>query len=107
TVIPIGVSTLALGLPILDTLFAILRRLRAGRPLYQADKGHLHDRLLALGYTQRQAVILLYVISGSLAAFAIALLYGTLGQAFALFTMAVVTAIFIANRLGLQTGQDE
>ncbi|MBQ9616640.1 MAG: undecaprenyl/decaprenyl-phosphate alpha-N-acetylglucosaminyl 1-phosphate transferase, partial [Selenomonadaceae bacterium] len=60
------VPILALGLPILDTTFAIVRRYRGGVPIFKPDKGHLHHRLLDLGFTQRQAVLLMYVISALL-----------------------------------------
>ena len=53
------VPILALGLPILDTTFAIVRRYRGGVPIFKPDKGHLHHRLLDLGFTQRQAVLLM------------------------------------------------
>ena len=57
------VPLLILALPIFDTTVVILRRWRAGRPIYQADKSHLHHRLMELGYTQRQTVLILYGIS--------------------------------------------
>ena len=57
------VPAIALGLPIMDTAFAILRRYSNGRPIFQPDKGHLHHRLLAMGLSQRQAVLLMYGIS--------------------------------------------
>lgn len=60
------VPLLILALPIFDTTVVILRRWRAGRPIYQADKSHLHHRLMELGYTQKQTVLILYCISLSL-----------------------------------------
>ena len=62
-----------LMVPILDTAFVILRRLKHGQPISGADRSHFHDRLLRLGYSQRQAVLLLYLWSGVLAAFALAI----------------------------------
>ena len=50
------VPAIALGLPIMDTAFAIMRRYSNGRPIFQPDKGHLHHRLLAMGMNQKQAV---------------------------------------------------
>jgi UDP-GlcNAc:undecaprenyl-phosphate GlcNAc-1-phosphate transferase len=67
------VPIVALGLPIMDTAFAIIRRYTNGRPIFKPDKGHLHHRLLELGLTQKQAVLLMYVISGCLGLSAIAL----------------------------------
>ncbi|MBI3926282.1 MAG: undecaprenyl/decaprenyl-phosphate alpha-N-acetylglucosaminyl 1-phosphate transferase [Armatimonadetes bacterium] len=59
----LAVPVLIMGVPILDTSFAILRRWLAHRPIFQPDKGHLHHRLLGLGLSQRQAVVLIYVIN--------------------------------------------
>ena len=73
TTIALAVPILALGLPILDTTLAIIRRMIHGRPIFQADKGHLHHRLLALGLSQRQAVLILYFVSGCFGLSAVAL----------------------------------
>lgn len=67
------VPIVALGLPILDTAFAIIRRYMSGRPIFKPDKGHLHHRLLEMGLTQKQTVLLMYVMSGCLGLSAIAL----------------------------------
>lgn len=57
---------LILGLPIFDTFFAIFRRIYNKRPVMEADKGHLHHRLLDLGLNQKQTVLILYGITGGL-----------------------------------------
>ncbi len=67
------VPIVALGLPIMDTAFAIIRRYMSGRPIFKPDKGHLHHRLLEMGFSQKQAVLLMYVISGCLGLSAIVL----------------------------------
>lgn len=67
------IPMLALGLPIMDTAFAIIRRKRAGTPIFKPDRGHLHHRLLDLGMSQKQAVLLMYVISTLLGLMAILL----------------------------------
>ena len=63
TIIAVVLPVIVLGIPIFDTFFAILRRLINRRPIMEADKGHLHHRLMALGYGQRRAVLMLYGIS--------------------------------------------
>jgi len=60
TVVPV----LALGLPIFDTTFAILRRAVNGKPIMEPDKGHLHHRLLSTGLGQKRTVLILYAVSG-------------------------------------------
>lgn len=62
-VLSIVIAVLVLALPILDTLFAMLRRFLKGKPIMQADRGHLHHRLIDAGYSQKQAVIILYSLS--------------------------------------------
>lgn len=66
------VSVLCLGLPVFDTLFAMLRRLATHQPIMQPDRGHLHHKLIDYGFSQKQAVLIMYGISvllGSLAIF--------------------------------------
>ena len=65
---------LVLGLPIFDTLFAIIRRIVKGKSLkavFSADKGHLHHRLMKQGFTQKQSVAILYALSATLGMLAI------------------------------------
>jgi len=59
----IFIPIIVLALPIFDTLFAMLRRYRGHQPIFQADQGHLHHRLLARGITHKKAVFLLWGIS--------------------------------------------
>ncbi len=68
-VIPI----IALGLPLVDTVLAPVRRFITGKELFQADKSHIHHRLLGLGFSQRRAVLLLYGANILLGLFAILL----------------------------------
>lgn len=73
TTLAMAVPILALGLPIFDTTFAILRRAKNKRPIMEADKGHLHHRLLSLGLCQKRAVLVLYLISSLLGVSAVLL----------------------------------
>jgi len=57
------VSMLCLGLPVFDTIFAMLRRIAKHKPIMEADRGHLHHRLIDKGFSQKQAVLILYGIS--------------------------------------------
>lgn len=61
------VPLLIIGVPVFDTLSAIVRRRRYGRPIQEADKGHIHHRLLERGFTQRQTVLIIYTWSIALA----------------------------------------
>lgn len=95
------VPIFALGLPILDTAFAIIRRYLGGKPIFKPDRGHLHHRLLDLGFSQRQAVLLMYVISGVLGVSAIALT--EVSSTIAMFIISAVTlAVLVgAKKLGI------
>jgi len=73
TVVAIIVPVLVLGVPIFDTAFAILRRMINKRPIMEADKGHLHHRIMAAGFGQKRAVLMLYGISGAMGVAAVLL----------------------------------
>jgi len=95
------VPAIALGLPIMDTAFAIARRYINGKPIFQPDKGHLHHRLLALGFSQRQAVMLMYLISAGLCLSAV--LFTEIDGIYAILLLVIiVAAIFIgAKKIGI------
>jgi UDP-GlcNAc:undecaprenyl-phosphate GlcNAc-1-phosphate transferase len=57
------VPLLALAVPLLDTLLSIVRRLREGRPVFSADRAHMHHRLLEFEGSDRQAVLSLYFLT--------------------------------------------
>jgi UDP-GlcNAc:undecaprenyl-phosphate GlcNAc-1-phosphate transferase len=62
-VVGLTLPVLALGVPIFDTLFVMLRRYLEGRSLFAPDRSHFHHRLLDLGLHQRQAVLLIYLVT--------------------------------------------
>ncbi len=57
------VPFLILGLPIFDTAYAILRRIKNKKPIMSPDRGHLHHRLIDMGFSQKQTVAILYIIT--------------------------------------------
>ena len=73
--IPILIPVIVLGLPLVDVLLAILRRLRRGRPIFAPDKEHIHHQLREIGHTHRQAVLLMYFWSLLLAGSALAITF--------------------------------
>ena len=95
------VPILALGLPIMDTSFAIFRRAINGKPIFKPDRGHLHHRLLDMGFNQKQAVLLMYAISGCLGLSAIALseVNGLLG--IIIVIGVIVVALIGAKKAGI------
>lgn len=79
------IPLLALGIPIFDTTFAIIRRTKNRQPIMQADKGHLHHRLLSTGLSQKQTVLILYMMSAMLGLSAYFIAEG--GRRFSLFVL--------------------
>ena len=72
-VISFAVPFLILGLPIFDTANAIIRRVAAGRSPMSPDRGHVHHKLIDMGFNQKQAVAILYAISATLGLTAVVL----------------------------------
>lgn len=97
TAVAMLVPVVALGLPILDTFLAIVRRAMRGRPLFSADREHIHHRLLARGLSHRQAVLLLYAFCLVLAAFAFTLTYASSRQV-ALLLGSLAAFVIVALR---------
>lgn len=62
-IVGLSLPILALGVPILDTLFSMLRRFLERRSIFSADRSHFHHRLVDLGFNQRNAVIIIYMIT--------------------------------------------
>ncbi len=96
--ISFAVPFLMLGLPIFDTCFAILRRVSHGQSPMQPDRGHIHHRLIDMGFSQKQAVAVLYIISAILGLSAVVLT--TIGVVRAmLFLVALCAAGAVAGKL--------
>ncbi|MFH0751246.1 MAG: MraY family glycosyltransferase [Chloroflexota bacterium] len=90
----VAVALLVLGVPIIDTFYIIVRRLSRGRSPFSADRGHIHHRLLDLGLTHTQTVLLIYSICAGLGALSLVLsgsgqLYAFMG-AFLVFGVVIL-----------------
>ena len=80
---PLFIPLFILGVPILDTLFAILRRATRRQGLATADKGHLHHRLMNLGHGQRRSVLILWLWTALLSGFVLYPVFTNSGDAIA------------------------
>jgi len=60
TVVAVAIPIVSLGLPVLDTTLAVVRRFLRGQPIFTADRAHIHHRLLSLGHSPRRVALLLY-----------------------------------------------
>lgn len=81
---------LALGIPIFDTLIAMLRRFLSRRSMLSADRSHFHHRLLALGVSHRQAVILAYLFTLLMTGLGMFMLISRDSQALVIFASVIV-----------------
>ena len=93
-VISFAVPFLILGLPIFDTANAIIRRVAAGRSPMSPDRGHVHHKLIDMGFNQKQAVAILYAISATLGLTAVVLTSSGEVKAIVLL-LAVLAAILV------------
>jgi len=89
----VAVALLVLGVPIIDTFYIIVRRLSRGRSPFSADRGHIHHRLLDLGLTHTQTVLLIYAICAGLGA--LSLLLSGSGQLYAFLGAFLIFGIVI------------
>jgi len=100
TAFVIVLPIIVLGLPIFDTVSAIIRRLIKGKSLkavFQADKGHLHHKLIEKGLSQKEAVLILYGISVACGMFAVILFESDIWKAIS-FALMVIAVVFIGYR---------
>jgi UDP-GlcNAc:undecaprenyl-phosphate GlcNAc-1-phosphate transferase len=103
TTVTVGVfvPVLALALPIFDTAFAIVRRVANGKSIGEADKDHLHHRLLRLGLSHRNTVLVMWTISAWLGLSAVAVTEVSLAQALLIMGMVLLGILFGAKKVGL------
>ncbi|CAM2755104.1 MraY family glycosyltransferase [Hathewaya histolytica] len=101
----LAVPILAFGLPIYDTLFAMIRRKINGKPIMQADKGHLHHRLLNMGLTQKQAVLIMYLISCILGGVSIIAMQISSQRSYFLTTSVIIAIVLLAWKSGFFKSQ--
>ena len=104
TIISFAVPFLMLGLPIFDTCFAFIRRIAHGQSPMHADRSHVHHRLIDMGFSQKQAVAVLYVISAILGLSAVVLTTSGALKAM-LLLLALCAAGAVAARLFLHNNE--
>lgn len=86
------VPIIILGLPIIDTLFAIIRRTLQKRPIFSADKGHIHYQLLGMNLSQRTTVLIIYFIN---ILFALTSIFYILGDSEAAIVIYIILLIIL------------
>jgi UDP-GlcNAc:undecaprenyl-phosphate GlcNAc-1-phosphate transferase len=98
TTVAVAIPILAFGLPVVDTAVTIARRLISRKPVFEGDNEHIHHMLIARGWSQRRAALVLYA---ACAAFSlVAILFAGTGSwliGFTLFVLAVVTMLGLGH----------
>jgi UDP-GlcNAc:undecaprenyl-phosphate/decaprenyl-phosphate GlcNAc-1-phosphate transferase len=94
TFVAVAIPVVSFGLPILETALSIVRRLISGRPIFTADREHIHHKLLQMGFSHRQVVIVLYAVSALFAMLSLFLLWPT-GSTLGLVLAVVGTGIWL------------
>lgn len=102
--ISVLIPLVILGVPIMDTLFAMVRRYNKHQPIFQPDREHLHHQLMAMGLSHRQTVLVIYGISMFLGLTAVLLNLLSSNQGMVLLLFLAVLVIYLANRLGVLGG---
>ena len=96
-IISFAVPFLILGVPIFDICFAFLRRIAKGQNPMIADRGHVHHRLIDMGFSQKQSVAITYMITAILGLAAVVLT--TSGEFKAMF---LIGSVFIVGAIGMR-----
>jgi UDP-GlcNAc:undecaprenyl-phosphate GlcNAc-1-phosphate transferase len=74
TLIAVAIPLVAFGLPVVETSVSVIRRFLCGQPIFTADRGHIHHKLLDRGWSHRQVVVVLYGVSALFGLLSLALL---------------------------------
>lgn len=98
TLFSIVAAMMALGLPIFDLSLAVIRRFLSGQPIFRADQHHVHHRLLRMGLTQTQSVVVLFAGAIVLEGLALVFIYAD-DRLSALAIAAVVPLIVVVVRI--------
>lgn len=93
TAIAVAIPIVSFGLPILETTLSVVRRLISGRPLFTADREHIHHKLLQHGMSPRKAVVILYAVSAVFALLSLFLLWPS-GNTLGLVLLVIGTGIW-------------
>jgi UDP-GlcNAc:undecaprenyl-phosphate GlcNAc-1-phosphate transferase len=94
----VAVALLVLGIPIIDAFWIIVRRVARGRSPFTPDRGHIHHRLLDIGLSHRQTVILIYTICVVLGALSLVLSTTSQLYAFVALVLASGIVLFVLTR---------
>jgi UDP-GlcNAc:undecaprenyl-phosphate GlcNAc-1-phosphate transferase len=101
TAVALTLPVLALGVPIFDTLLAMLRRFLGRRSLFGPDRGHIHHRLLERGLDHRKTVLLIYGVTATASGFGVIMTVHRDSRTLFLFMVALVFLLFAFRFAGV------
>lgn len=107
TMLSLVTPILVLAIPILDTLFAIIRRKMNHKPIFKPDKNHLHHCLLNYGFSHRDTVLVIYAVSAVLALCGLIMTYLNSTQGICLLVVISIIIIYGAVKIGVIGRKDE
>ena len=100
TIVGLALPALALGVPIFDTIFSMLRRFLQRRSIFSPDQGHFHHRLLAFGLNQRHAVIVTYMITLLAASLGMLMIFTRNAQTVVIFVCILFLIVLAFRAVG-------
>jgi len=100
TIVGLALPILALGIPIFDTLFSMLRRFLERRSLFSPDRSHFHHRLLALGLRQRHVVLTAYLVTLLAAGLGMFMLVTRNSQTLVIFICSLLLLVLVFRVVG-------
>lgn len=100
TLVGLGLPALALGLPIFDTFFSVIRRLLDRRSVFSPDRGHIHHFLLARGLRHRQAVMMMYAVTLAATAFGTVMMATRGAWSLVVFVGALLFLVLVFRLVG-------
>ena len=104
TLISLCIPVIILGIPVFDTIFAIVRRVNNQVPIFEADKAHLHHRLMDMGLSHQQSVLIIYIVSSLLGASAVIMTYVSGPKALLVLAFVLALIVIGARRVGITRG---
>jgi UDP-GlcNAc:undecaprenyl-phosphate GlcNAc-1-phosphate transferase len=93
------VPVIVLGLPVFDTTLVVISRLRRGVPVYRGGKDHVSHRLVAMGLSQREAVLILYLVCGALGVLAVFITQASLLEGYVIGGTVALTGLLALIKL--------
>ena len=97
-IIALFVPIVSAGIPVIDTAAAIIRRIRGHRPIDEADKGHLHHRLLEAGHSQRTTVLIMWAWTAALAVCGLLMVFMQGWLRWTMVLIALALSVFVVAR---------